>query len=216
LQKKCSVSRPTLASALKKLKERGLLTWEGRAGIGQGKQSSLYTITPISKEGELIDEKPRKVKQVNLSEKEQRKVKEVNSKSKAPEQEPSLKHHLKSKERENTAETLPKPTEKKRASRLSLDSLPEEWEVWARNERPDIDPVKTWAIFSDYWKAQPDSKGRKLDWLATWRNWIRRENGGNGYAGNRQLREQRRATINAAIDADIDAIVREMDGGSFC
>lgn len=28
--------------------------------------------------------------------------------------------------------------------------------------------------FQDYWTAVPGQKGRKLDWLATWRNWIRR------------------------------------------
>lgn len=30
------------------------------------------------------------------------------------------------------------------------------------------------AKFRDYWIAQPAAKGRKLDWDATWRNWIRR------------------------------------------
>lgn len=28
--------------------------------------------------------------------------------------------------------------------------------------------------FRDYWAAQPGSKGVKLDWEATWRNWLRR------------------------------------------
>lgn len=28
--------------------------------------------------------------------------------------------------------------------------------------------------FSDYWRAVPGAKGRKLDWSATYRNWIRR------------------------------------------
>ncbi|MCA9101921.1 MAG: hypothetical protein KDA63_12250, partial [Planctomycetales bacterium] len=30
------------------------------------------------------------------------------------------------------------------------------------------------AKFIDYWKAIPGSKGRKVDWDATFRNWIRR------------------------------------------
>lgn len=29
------------------------------------------------------------------------------------------------------------------------------------------------AKFRDYWKSQPGSRGRKLDWSATWRNWVR-------------------------------------------
>ncbi len=28
--------------------------------------------------------------------------------------------------------------------------------------------------FRDYWHGQPGAKGRKLDWVGTWRNWIRR------------------------------------------
>lgn len=28
--------------------------------------------------------------------------------------------------------------------------------------------------FRDYWVAQPGQKGIKLDWAATWRNWVRR------------------------------------------
>jgi hypothetical protein len=29
--------------------------------------------------------------------------------------------------------------------------------------------------FRDYWIAQPGVKGRKADWSATWRNWVRNE-----------------------------------------
>jgi uncharacterized protein YdaU (DUF1376 family) len=36
--------------------------------------------------------------------------------------------------------------------------------------------------FHDYWKAQPGQRGVKLDWDATWRNWIRNAKGqGNGH-----------------------------------
>lgn len=31
-----------------------------------------------------------------------------------------------------------------------------------------------WARFLDHWRAQPGQRGVKLDWGATWRNWIRR------------------------------------------
>lgn len=30
------------------------------------------------------------------------------------------------------------------------------------------------ARFRDYWAAQPGAKGRKADWPATWRNWVRK------------------------------------------
>ena len=39
--------------------------------------------------------------------------------------------------------------------------------------------------FHDYWLAQPGQRGRKADWSATWRNWVRkftedRQHGANG------------------------------------
>lgn len=27
--------------------------------------------------------------------------------------------------------------------------------------------------FCDHWRSQPGAKGRKIDWAATWRNWMR-------------------------------------------
>jgi hypothetical protein len=62
-----------------------------------------------------------------------------------------------------------------RGARLSLDGLPKEWEEFAKTEKPNIDPCKTFEVFKDHWAAQPGQKGVKLDWFATWRNWVRRE-----------------------------------------
>lgn len=65
-----------------------------------------------------------------------------------------------------------------RGTRLPTDwSLPNEWRTWARQERPDLDPDSTAERFADHWRAQPGAKGRKADWLATWRNWVRNERG---------------------------------------
>ncbi|MEP0149991.1 hypothetical protein [Roseibium sp.] len=36
------------------------------------------------------------------------------------------------------------------------------------------------AKFLDYWRSKPGQAGVKLDWLATWRNWIRSEIERNG------------------------------------
>lgn len=60
-------------------------------------------------------------------------------------------------------------------SRLALDSLPLDWHEFAIQENPNADPSVTFAKFSDHWKAQVGAKGRKADWEATWRNWVRRE-----------------------------------------
>lgn len=51
--------------------------------------------------------------------------------------------------------------------------LSEEFRQFAEQEgHPD--PGREWLKFTDYWRAQPGQKGVKLDWLGTWRNWIRR------------------------------------------
>lgn len=51
--------------------------------------------------------------------------------------------------------------------------LPAQWASWAISERPDLDPERVAEEFRDYWIARPGKDGRKSDWLATWRNWVR-------------------------------------------
>jgi uncharacterized protein YdaU (DUF1376 family) len=71
-----------------------------------------------------------------------------------------------------------KPIEKnKRGSRLSPDlSFPDEWFDFLVKERPELNAQQTFAKFMDYWIAQAGQKGVKLDWFATWRNWVRSTN----------------------------------------
>ena len=61
-----------------------------------------------------------------------------------------------------------------RASRLPTNhALNDQWIDFCKTERPDLDPELTFATFRDYWIAKPGKEGCKLDWLATWRNWVR-------------------------------------------
>ena len=61
--------------------------------------------------------------------------------------------------------------------RLANDfSFPLEWEQFCQQTRPELSPVKTFDQFKDYWIAQAGQKGVKLDWAATWRNWVRNTN----------------------------------------
>lgn len=62
--------------------------------------------------------------------------------------------------------------------------LPADWMLthglarWALQEQPTWDAEhvrKVAAAFRDHWIAQPGVKGRKTDWEATWRNWVRKE-----------------------------------------
>jgi hypothetical protein len=74
-----------------------------------------------------------------------------------------------------------------RASRLPESWIPDADDVeFCVAERPDLDVSSVADQFRDYWVAQPGAKGRKLDWRATWRNWVRNQKRGfqNGHQGN--------------------------------
>ena len=63
-----------------------------------------------------------------------------------------------------------------KGSRLSADFvLPEDWIAFCQQERQDLNPQKVFDGFKDYWVAKAGAAGVKLDWLATWRNWVRNQ-----------------------------------------
>jgi len=64
------------------------------------------------------------------------------------------------------------PSVPKKGTRISDDFEPDQdyaVEAGLRPERVLIEVAK----FKDYWRATPGQKGVKLDWPATWRNWVR-------------------------------------------
>ena len=80
-------------------------------------------------------------------------------------------------ETERETETETKKEKKTLGKRLASDfSFPKEWEEFCQQTRPELSPVKTFDQFKDYWIAQAGQKGVKLDWFATWRNWVRSTN----------------------------------------
>jgi uncharacterized protein YdaU (DUF1376 family) len=85
-----------------------------------------------------------------------------------------------------------KPIDKnKRGSRLPQDScLSKEWEKFCVDHRPELNPQKTFDNFKDHWIAQSGQKGVKLDWDATWRNWVR-----NTYAPKQNPADIGRVTV---------------------
>ena len=61
-----------------------------------------------------------------------------------------------------------------RGSRLPADWKPDaELAEWSKSERPDLNLRKVLEEFRDYWISVAGSKGVKLKWDATWRNWVR-------------------------------------------
>lgn len=65
--------------------------------------------------------------------------------------------------------------QKKKASRLPENwSLPRAWGQWAVSEGYSEAVIRVEAEkFRDYWISKSGKDAAKLDWFATWRNWIR-------------------------------------------
>lgn len=71
------------------------------------------------------------------------------------------------------------PANKSRATRLPADwVIPDAWLRWAMIERPLLNHKEQAAMFKDYWIAKSGKDASKLNWEATWRNWIRNAKSG--------------------------------------
>jgi uncharacterized protein YdaU (DUF1376 family) len=67
-------------------------------------------------------------------------------------------------------------TKIERATRLPDDWQPSDDMIqFCLQERPDLDWKFVSDGFRDYWISQAGAKGRKADWSATWRNWVRNQ-----------------------------------------
>jgi uncharacterized protein YdaU (DUF1376 family) len=53
--------------------------------------------------------------------------------------------------------------------------LPKDWEDFCKTTRSDLKPQEVFEQFKDYWVSIGGQKGTKLDWTATWRNWVRNQ-----------------------------------------
>jgi hypothetical protein len=74
-------------------------------------------------------------------------------------------------------ETINQDKKNKRGERLASDLFfPKEWCDFLVEQRPELNAQKTFDQFKDYWISQAGQKGVKLDWFATWRNWVRSTN----------------------------------------
>lgn len=83
--------------------------------------------------------------------------------------------------------STPEPRAPRSADTAQGTRLPGDWQPDAQGWLMACEyldgPVKarsTLDAFRDYWAAKPGKDGRKSDWQATWRNWIRRENDTRG------------------------------------
>lgn len=95
-------------------------------------------------------------------------------------------------------ELEPQP-KKSKGTRLDQSwELPDEWAIWAKQNRLDLNVNKTADGFKDYWLAAPGAKGVKADWFATWRNWVRNQKSTEPTITLREAPWQKAARLRAA------------------
>jgi uncharacterized protein YdaU (DUF1376 family) len=95
-------------------------------------------------------------------------------------------------------------TKVERASRLQDNWQPNDAMIqFCMDERPDLDWKFVSDGFRDYWISQAGAKGRKIDWDATWRNWVRNQRKAfgnklptNGKSENQLTAERLMARLN--------------------
>ena len=90
-------------------------------------------------------------------------------------------------------------SKKKRGTRIKDDwVLPKDWGEWALAEGWPENAIRLEAQkFHDHWKAAPGQKGVKLDWQATWRNWMRNSKSRK----NQRFGENDPTTTDPTLDA---------------
>lgn len=92
---------------------------------------------------------------------------------------------------------ITRPAARVNGTTLSLESLPEQWRLFCLSERPELDPGLTFGLFRDHWLANANQRsGKKSDWFAAWRNWVRREKSLPGTTG---LAERNRLAAAEAV-----------------
>lgn len=83
-------------------------------------------------------------------------------------------------------EASPAPPAPKKGHRIPDGWIPSDDIANAMvSECPNVNQQMEYRKFVDYWSSQPGAKGVKLDWNATYRNWIRRASESAPKTGNR-------------------------------
>lgn len=100
------------------------------------------------------------------------------------------KRHIKdinhqSNHQSNHRERRANPSSTKRGSRIPADfGISEPMREWAESKAIDLNIELETEKFVNYWQSASGQKGVKMDWVATWRNWMLnameyRKNGAN-------------------------------------
>ena len=78
--------------------------------------------------------------------------------------------------------------------------LPDDWQPRVEDGTDELELAK----FRDHWKAAPGQRGVKLDWDATWRNWLRRA------AESKPKQQSRETPLETGL-----RIIKEMEDAEY-
>lgn len=110
---------------------------------------------------------------------------------------------------EKATPSTPKGAGQVRGTRLPDDWTPPDDRLAGEMGMNAEDYLRQADIFRDYWRAVPGAKGRKTDWPATWRNWLRRA------SENASRKTHERHSPNAKFTARQDALAAHERGADI-
>ncbi|MGH8171822.1 MAG: DnaT-like ssDNA-binding domain-containing protein [Rhodanobacteraceae bacterium] len=127
-----------------------------------------------------------------------------------------------SKEQKKEHPAQPAAARGKRGSRIPDDWQPSaELREWAKREHPSVDLKLETAKFIDFWQAKAGRDAAKLDWTATFRNWIRNARTATGFVAPpatvgghaRQTKEQALKPAESRFESQMRYLSGELKAG---
>lgn len=175
---KCDVSRATVKRRMLQLEQYGLIRRRSRTG-----DSTLYFILPDGEIDGVVQSEPGSAVSQGRFTSEPGGGSTVEPLTTINRQEPSL------------------PTSNARGARLPADWFPEPLpDEFVRKHGITQHIVQNeFEKFVDYWTAIPGAKGRKLDWQATWRTWLRKAM--EYQPRSKPIHNQRKSAMRNTMDA---------------
>lgn len=159
IAKETQLSERTVRTALRELEELGVIQRVTRRATKRGRSTGLTTMYTLTPNGNLADE-------------EEPAIIAGRSEGPATEEEGTGK----SEQVALLIEVEPVEVEaRKRASRIPEPfMLTIEMKAWAAHETPGLDVEAHTREFVDHWRAASGQSAVKRDWVAAWRNWMRK------------------------------------------
>ena len=189
----CGMSETSVKDAIRSLREAGLVVAHSRT-IGAVSLPNHYELVMGEIQGVGRNAPPNQ---------EDKPVREPDDEETVVSSSP---HRALTVQPETTAVALSQPSQSKKGTRLPENwVLPRAWGEWALAEGWAAPVIRAEAEkFRDHWISTTGRNAAKLDWQATWRNWMRNSKAPRGQQGGQHGRQD-------ALANWVDAFVNGAD-----